>query len=65
MIWRWAPGLVAVLCLAATTACIQAPVRVSAHLEPGADLSGVQSFAPVPPPWPHPVVGEQVRMLNL
>jgi hypothetical protein len=47
---RVAPLLV----LAALLACIQAPVSVDVVTDQEARLARVESFALVPPPWPHP-----------
>lgn len=54
------PGLLGLLGLLAG-ACIQAPVQVQTVTTPDADLSAIESFALVPPPWPHPEVGEHIE----
>ena len=62
---RAAPGLVAawvaVALLAGPLACIQAPVEVQTFDPQRADLGAIRSFAPIPPPWPHPLAGADVE----
>ena len=41
--------------------CVQAKVHVDSFVTPGADLMSVQTYALVPPPWPHPIVGERIE----
>ena len=53
--------LACAMALASASACIQAPVRVTTEATPGVDFSSIRSFAQVPPPWPHPIVGERVE----